>query len=482
MLQKIKSALRALLPKTAFARGVSVLVGGTAGAQLLAVLAAPLLTRLFTPEDFGLLAVFAGMLALFSVVSSLRYELAIPLPEDDIEAASVVILCMLVVTVSALICGVFVALLAMPVTKALGVPMLAKYLWLLPLGVLVVGGYNALNYWAVRTKQFGTVARTRINQSLGMLAVQLACYKLGGLALILGQIAGQGAGIVSLARAAWAAPAFRQVTWQGVWQAAVRYKRFPFFATWDGLSNTAGVELPPLLFAVLFSPAAAGLYTLANRVMSLPMSLVGNAIGQVFFANAAQANRDGKLGSLVAELHGKLANIGLPPALLLMLLGPDLFALIFGETWRQAGEFARWMAPWLYLVFVSSPLSMLFAVTEKLPQGLAFQIILLMSRIAAIGFGASQGDLMLTVMLFTSVSALCWLGFLYWVARITGNSASTMIRPTLSAVAFGLLCATPVLVIKVSEENSQHFWLYAFAISLLLIASRYWQILRKAYS
>ena len=480
--RKIKSALGALLPKNAFARGVSVLVGGTAGAQLLAVLAAPLLTRLFTPEDFGLLAVFAGMLALFSVVSSLRYELAIPLPQDDIEAANVVTLCMLVVVASALICGVFVALLATPVANALGVPLLTNYLWLLPLGVLVAGGYNALNYWAVRTKQFGTVARTRISQSLGMLAVQVATYKLGGLALLIGQVAGQGAGTLSLVRAAWASPAFRQVTWQGVWQVAVRYKRFPIFSTWEGLSNSAGVQLPPLLFAALFSPAAAGLYTLANRVLSLPMSLVGNAIGQVFFANAANAHREGKLGPLVAQLHGKLAHIGLPPALLLMLLGPDLFALIFGETWRQAGEFARWMAPWLYLVFVSSPLSTLFAVTEKLPQGLAFQIILLLSRVGAIAVGASLGDLMLTVMLFTSVSALCWLGFLFWVARIAGNAASTMLKPTLSATAFALLCATPVFVTQASADKNSHFWIYAFAISLLLIASRYWQLLRKAYS
>jgi len=57
MIAKAKSTLRRLLPKNAFAHGVSVLVGGTAGAQALTALAAPLLTRLDSPEDFGLLAV-----------------------------------------------------------------------------------------------------------------------------------------------------------------------------------------------------------------------------------------------------------------------------------------------------------------------------------------------------------------------------------------------------------------------------------------
>ena len=108
---RIRSSLRRLLPRNAFARGVSVLVGGTAGAQLLTVLAAPLLTRLYSPEDFGLLAVYASLLALIGVISSLRYELAIPLPEDDTEAANVAVLSLILVGISTLLSAVLVLLL-----------------------------------------------------------------------------------------------------------------------------------------------------------------------------------------------------------------------------------------------------------------------------------------------------------------------------------------------------------------------------------
>ena len=96
MIAKVKAGIRNLLPKNTFARGVSVLVGGTAGAQLLTVLAAPILTRLYSPEDFGLLAVYASLLGLIGVVASLRYELAIPLPESDEEAAHVMVLSLLI--------------------------------------------------------------------------------------------------------------------------------------------------------------------------------------------------------------------------------------------------------------------------------------------------------------------------------------------------------------------------------------------------
>jgi O-antigen/teichoic acid export membrane protein len=481
MIASAKAGLRRLLPKNTFARGVSVLVGGTAGAQLLTVLAAPLLTRLYSPEDFGLLAVYGSLLALIGVISSLRYELAIPLPEDDGEAANVAVLSLILVGISALLSGVLVLLLGHAIADALGVPALAGYFWLLPVGVLLGGAYSVFNYWSVRTKRFGTIAGTKLSQALATVAIQLAGFKLGGIALLYAQVAGQSVGTTSLGGWALANPGFRQVSWSGIKKAAVRYRRFPIFSTWAGFANTAGLQLPPMLFAALFSPAAAGLYTLANRVLTLPMSLVGGAIGQVFFANAAEAHRAGQLGPLVAQLHAKLAHIGLPPALILILLGPDLFAFVFGEQWRQAGEFARWMAPWLYLVFVSSPLSTLFAVTENQKQGLAFQVILLVLRIAAIGLGAWYGDLTLAIMLFAGASALCWLGFLFWVAHIAGNSARTMWQPTLAAFGFALAATLPILIGLSVPGYTPIAWAITLSITALLIATRYWFLLREAY-
>ena len=481
MISHTKTVIRGILPKSPFARGVSVLVGGTASAQILLVFAAPVLTRLYTPEDFGLLAVYASLLALIGVISSLRYQLAIPLPEDDVEAANVAVLSLLLIFITTALTAVFVIMFGTPIAELLGVPALANYLWLLPVGVLFSGAYTVLNYWSVRTKRYSILARTKLTQALATLAIQLGTFKFGGIGLLLGQVAGQSVGTGSLARPALAMSAFKHVSWDGVKMAAVRYRKFPIFSTWEGLSNTAGIQLPPIIFAALFSPFAAGLYALAHRVLQLPMSLVGAAIGQVFFANAAEAHRVGKLGVLVEQLHGKLAHIGFPPALLLMLLGPDLFALVFGENWRQAGDFARWMAPWLYLVFVSSPLSTLFAVTEQQKQGLAFQLILLVSRVAAIGVGAWLDDLMLTIILFAGVSALCLLGFLFWVAHIAGNAPQTMIQPTLRAAGVAIFCAVPIFASLVMADAFVNAWHYALLLSLLLIAGRYWQLLRTAY-
>lgn len=481
MFSHAKSTLRRMLPKNAFARGVGILVGGTAGLQLLSLLTAPIYTRLYTPNDFGLLAVFTSLIALVAVIASLRYELAIPLPADDQEAANIVVLALLIVGGMAGVTLVVIAFLRQPIAAALDVPQLADYLWLLPIGILLGGAYNVFNYWAVRTKNFTGITTTRIHQALVSIALKLAGYQAGAVMLLLAHVTSQSVGATALGRAALKHPGFRGVRWCEITRVAGRYRRFPLFSTWEGLFNTAGMQLPPLMFAGLFSPAAAGLYSLANSVLSLPMSLIGGAIGQVFFANAAEAYRTGKLGPLIAQLHDKLAHIGMPPALVLMLLGPDLFGFVFGPQWRQAGEFARWMAPWLYLVFVASPISTLFAVMERQKQGLAFQVILLVARITAILIGAWQQNLELTIVLFAGVSALCWLGFLFWVARLAGNPVMTMIKPTLSAFGIAILCAAPIMAGYLVDAVGPQSWALILLLTALLVSARYWQLLRQAY-
>lgn len=481
MITKAKSVIRGLLPKNAFARGVSVLVGGTASAQVLTILAAPLLTRLYTPEDFGLLAVYASLLALIGVISSLRYELAIPLPEDDAEAANVAVLSLILVGISSLLTTLLVVMLSQPIATTLGVPALANYLWLLPVGVLLAGAYNVFNYWSIRTKRFTTIAGTKLRQALATIAIQLAAFKLGGIALLFGQVAGQSVGTASLGRPALASAGFRQVSWRGIAKAAGRYRRFPIFSTWDALINTASHQLPYLLFAGAFGAAATGSYALAHRITTLPMSLVGSAIAQVFFPTASEAHRTGGIGDLVIDAHRRLAYIGLPPIFLLMIVGPELFAVVFGAVWRDAGEFVRWMAPWLYLAFVSSPISTVFLVLERQKELLIFQSILFLGRFLGIAIGIWSGGIYLAIVIFSVVSAFCYAGLLFWINSLCGNDPRGILVPTFSAIAVGLLCNAPLLIERLVAYSNPFGWLYASVLVSLLIICYYAILLRKAY-
>lgn len=429
--------LKNLLPKNAFARGVSILVGGTAGAQLIMVLAAPLLTRLYTPEDFGLLAVYTGLLALFSVVASLRYELAIPLPENDSEAANVVKLSLLLVLLTSLSSWLIVVFVGDQIATALGVPKLSSYFWLLPLGVILSGNYKVLSHWAVRKKHFGDIAQTRITQAIATLAIQLTGYKLGGVALICGQAAGQGVGVVRLSRLALTNRKFRYWDWKGIYKVSMRYKDFPVFSVWSALFYTAGRHIPSVMFAALFGVAAAGWYALAHRVVAMPMSVIGNSVGKVFFSSAAEASRNAELGRLFVAVHKILSEIAMPITILLLLLGPDLFATLFGNNWKEAGDLAKYLAPWLYMVFVASPLSPIFSVLERERTALIFQSGLFLGRVLAIYLGYLVfEDFYLTVIAYSSISAIFWMFFILWACRATESKLSSILYSNF--VAFGL--------------------------------------------
>jgi O-antigen/teichoic acid export membrane protein len=472
-MERLKKLIRKKLPKNVFVRNASILVGGTLVAQVLLILIAPILTRLYSPDDFGLLAVYVSMLAITLLLSSLRYDIAIPLPKEDTEASNLVVLSLILVGINSFLVSILVLLLSDSIAEMLSLPMLTNYLWLLPIGILLGGIYNIFNQWSVRTKHFRLIASTKIKQALAVLAIQLFAFKLGGLALMLGQIAGHAVGVTNLAR-----PDFSKVSWTGIRKVAIRYQRFPIYSTPAGLARVLGVELPLLVLAAAFSPAAAGLYALTSRVMGVPAAILGGAISQVFVSNAANAYRNDSLAPLVRGLYTQMSQIGLPIALLIMMLGPELFGIIFGETWRQSGEFARWMALWLYLVFVSSPITSITSVMERQKQGLVFHLLLLMFRIIALYIGIRTDDLMITIIILAVVNTIWRLVFLLWLYVISGNSINSFISDSVVALTKALICVAPVAVALVVYSA---IWFYALIVSLILISILYWQLLKRAY-
>ncbi|GGI96898.1 lipopolysaccharide biosynthesis protein [Halopseudomonas pertucinogena] len=467
-------------PKSKFVRGVSVLVGGTTIAQLLMVVISPLLTRIYSPEDFGMLAIYAALLSIAAVISGMRYELAIPLPESAQEAVSVLVLTIICVLGTTAVSAVAVWLASDLMADIMGVPQLASLLWLLPLGILLQGMFKVFNYWAIREKQYPDIARAKIFQSVVMLLVQVLGYKAGGVSLLAGHAIGQGFGSAKLARSALRRPEFKRWRWKEVRLAAVRYRKFPLFSTWEGFFNTTGSQLPPLFFAALFGAGAAGIYALAHRVIATPISILGQAVANVFFSSAAEAHREGKLGALVHSIHYKLAQIAMPPAVALMITAPEVFSVIFGEQWREAGHVARWMTPWLYLVFITSPLSTLFAVMEKQQHGMLFQVVMLISRMAAIAAGAWCDNLLAAVIYFSLASALCWTGFLLWIAHNTGHTYRMVTTPAARAAIISFLTTSP-LWLALPFKNNEVVWGASLTLSACFILTHYWRLFRKVY-
>lgn len=448
MISKITSIFKKALPKNQFARGVSVLVGGTAGAQLLGVLAAPILTRLYSPDDFGLLAVFMAVLAFLTVIAAGRYELAIPLPKNDQDAAHLTVLGFGLVVCSTVVSAVVFLVWPQQIATAINAPQLANYLWMIPLGVFFLGSYQVFSNWAVRKKQFSVIAKTRIYQSIATLGIQLGANSLGPLALLGGHAAGQGVGASGLALSALKRPELKQSSWLGVQQQARRYKDFPIFSTWTALFNTASLQFAPIMFIAMFGATVTGLYALTLRMLTLPSSLIGSAVGSVFLSAAPQAKRDGTLAELVIKLHSRLAMAGALPLAVLLFFGPDLFALVFGEEWRKAGMYSQWMAPWIYLQFQWSPLSTLATVLELQRQALIAQLLTFVFRFGAIiiawivGLPADS-----SIFIFAVVSAFVYLLIMFWFMSKSGVKIMRIVIADIKYISAALILMLPVVFI-----------------------------------
>lgn len=394
----IRAALARWLPAGSFARNVSVLTSGTVFAQALMVAALPVLTRLYSPEDFSLLAVYVAIISIVTVVSCLRYNIAIPLPEHDEDAMALLAVALLAACGASLLSALLVILVPEGTARLIGQPGLQPYLWMVPVGVFIASVYNALQYWASRKKRFGLVAHTRMTQAVGGIGTQTAIgvSAPSPFGLIFGQMLNGGLGIWGLARDLWRQDreVLRRVGGAHLIGTASEFRRFPIWSVPEALLNTAGVQVTVILIAAVAAGPEAGFLMLAMRVMGMPMSLVGRSVSQVFLAEAPAKLRDGSLAAFTRSTMWTLFRNGAPPLVAVGALSPLLFPLVFGAEWARAGWLVAWMTPWFVLQFVASPVSMVLHVTGRVSLALALQAFGLVLRLGmvllAVAFAAEN--------------------------------------------------------------------------------------------
>lgn len=402
---------------TGFLGDVTRLVSGTIASQMLGVLATPLLARMYAPEAFGTAALFVSVTGILGVIACMRYELAIMLPEDDREAANLLGV--------SLVSTLFISVLTIvpiwfgrnAIARWLNSPELSLYLLLLPVAILISGCFLALNYWNSRTKHFGRLSISRVlNQATTystMLFAGYAGYATGGAQIITNLTGNLVATIVlgiQILRDDWRF-LVHSIRWREMYQGAKHQRKFPLYSTWSALLNTASWQLPAFLLGMFFSATEVGYYALGFRILQMPMSLIGRSIAQVFFQRAAEAKGGSNLASLVHGLFYQLVTIGIFPIFTLTIIGKDLYILVFGPDWAEAGIYTQILSVWAFFWFISSPLSTLFSLLERQELDLKFNTVIFISRFASLAVGGYLADPRLAVFLF-SVTGIGAYGYL----------------------------------------------------------------------
>lgn len=386
--------LKGILKKP-FVRHMVTLMAGTSTAQLLTILAAPVLTRIYTPTEFGAYALYTTVVVVALPLLTARYELAIVPASSKTKAVALLLLSTWIAVALSVLFALAILLLGRSLFEVLQVPELFRYAAIIPVAMALSGPYRALRYLANRVKDYRRLARSTVAQSVFTLSTQVGLGLLtdiGAWGLVVGYVAGLSAALVYLG-GCYASSLLRWASRNAgralliLRSVAVEYKEHPQFLVWGGLLDVLGQRLPVLVLAALSGPQFLGLFALADRVIKTPVSLIGQAASQVLFQRMSAINTARHARRVLLRWAAVVGGVAVLPFLALFLIGEPLFGFIFGSEWTTAGTVAGRLTPYFLGVLVVSPISTFLIVARRNRRLFVIQVLFVTVAFLSLYFG-----------------------------------------------------------------------------------------------
>lgn len=407
-----------------FWKHVITVLTGSVAAQILPLLLAPLITRICTPEDMGAFGVWFGLVAVASIAATLRLESAMILDhgtEEQSTCFSVVAYFATLLAFAITLCGVL--------ARALGLPIASHMSWFglmsIGIGTWLTAYMQTTLAYAASCNAFAPAAKARVLAAATIALSQAALLLLGmgANALLAGQLVGLAAGL--LAARYWLSPPHPRLTalpHDAQWNYLRKHEAFWRFSLPANLLNVLCAQLPLLFISARHGVVAAGLFVLTLRVLAAPVSLLAASVLEVFKRQSVlEFQTVGNCKECYLSTFRILLLLGIGPALIMFCFAPALFAFVFGESWRAAGDIARILAPLYFLNFIASPLSYVFNVTGKQKADLAWQIA---RGILILGAFSAHLTLQGNLLAYTIGYSLLYLIYLQKSYRYSQNRAA----------------------------------------------------------
>jgi len=413
--------LRNILPASNFYKNISILTLGNVLSNLITAIALIILARIYTPEDFGVASVYVSIISIAIVISSLRLNMAIPLPNSEEDAKQLLILSFIFSLLISIFVSIFIFIFPDQFLVLINQPDLSEFLWLIPLGIFLGSIYNVLQFWATRKKRFKDISITNITRSTfgSLIQVIVGLFILGPFGLILGHFAYAFFGSFRLAIPLFSKDNFFNTTYsfKNTTRVLKDYKKFPIFSFPESLFNTSSQYIPLIIIAS-FIKIEAGFLFIAIRLMSLPVTLIGKSISQVYLSEAKTKIHNGEIYNFTISLIKKIAVFAVPLFLIIAAISPFIFGTILGDQWSRVGIIIAMIAPWHLLQIIVSPISTVLHVTNNQQIALNIQIIGFVLRVGAIVLGMMYFSEYLTEILALS-SAFFYLFYLIYLINFT---------------------------------------------------------------
>lgn len=414
-----------LLKRSGFSKSLITLLTGTTLAQGITLLISPILSRLFTPHDFGVFGTFLSIVSAIALIASLRYEIAIVLPKkEDVAINLLALAALLTLIISTLsFIGVLLFKYFYPGYEFLDQD-LKFLLYFIPVLILFIGFYQILNNYANRLKKYRSIVNYRVSNSLVSSSVNIAMggMKFGSIGLLVGAILGNGISVVIFFK-----EMYKDLKEQAGFiskgkmkEIAISYKEFPLVNSFQSISDMLQINGIIYFIIYFFNSFIVGSFSYALRILQAPMNLLGSAMAQIFYQQASELKNNGEnLKDIVKKTMIKSALTGLPIFLTIIFFGPQLFAFVFGETWREAGVYARILSPMLFFDFIRSPVSQVPLIIGR--QKRLFSISLIGNFILIISMlygGIFVHDVVKGLLMFTVLQSLYTIILLRWFYKI----------------------------------------------------------------
>ena len=353
-------------------QNITKLAFGEGLGRIISFAVAPLLTRIYSPDDMGVLAVYTSLIAMVVPFSTCRYSLAIPVCKSEKTAVNLMMSCFTILLAGTLLLFFLLEIAGYDLLEFLNMKILWQYWYLLPVGFLCHGLYEICSQYSIRKKTLTALAKATVIQKItgSLFKIGLGLLSFKPVGLLIGDLMTQTGGLTVLLRSYWSdlRANIHSISCSRMSYALKRYWKFPFYRVPSQILLAAAGSLPVMYFAYQFDTKVTGQIGIARTMLSIPVTFIGHSVGKAYFAEIARLgnNKTEEIYTLTVSIVKKLFLVSLLPFLLVILLGPWIFETVFGSQWYDSGIYARLFAIYLIFQFIYSPISEgVFNVFEK---------------------------------------------------------------------------------------------------------------------
>jgi len=390
-------------------RNVMLIMSGTFLSQLLPILFFPILSRLYTPADYGVLGIFMSISMLLVVISNLQLNHAILLPKLNEDALSIFSSGLFLVSIFSLFIGCISFLFAELISNFFKTNGYRYWVYFLPFSILLSGMNVQLSSWFLRSGNFKVITKSRVSASVVSILVSLSIVLIypGPAGLVISYFAGTAANTVVLLWFFENKPqVFRVQSWQCHVKNISTYNQFPVYTLPTELISNFVQQLPIYIFSFYSGVQSVGWFSRSRQMLGLPITYFSSSISEVYKQRASDAfrNNPAHLKPLFLKTFRSLALVAIIPFLVITVFSPDIFALVFGENWRQAGVFTQVLAVMYFFKLVISPLTYNFYLFSKQRLDFLLHILIIIITSAGLFIGFFFFDSAIKALLFFSIA------------------------------------------------------------------------------